>query len=63
MTKAEKELIDFAEVADVRRGRDRAKMDLLCRLLKLEREYGEEHLDLVRLAVYQAICDEKGVSL
>ena len=63
MTKAEKELIEFAEVADVRRSRDRAKMDLLCRLLRIERERGEESLDLVRLAVYQAICDEQGAAL
>ena len=63
MTKAEKELIDFAATADVRRSRDRAKMDLLCRLLRIEREVGEQQLDLVRLAVYQAVCDERGAAL
>jgi hypothetical protein len=63
MTKAEKELIDFAALCDVRKSRDRAKMYLLCALLKLEREHGEEELDLVRLAVLQAIQDSKECGL
>lgn len=58
MTTIEKELLEFAATADVRKSRDRSKMELLCMLLRLEREHGEQHMDLVRLAMLHALEDE-----
>ena len=54
MTKIEKELLDFAANADVRKSRDRDKMQLHCLLLRLEREHGEQHMDLVRFRMLEA---------
>jgi len=61
MTTIEKELLEFAAAADVRKSRDRDKMQLHCVLLRLEKEHGEQHMDLVRLAMVHALEDEARV--